>query len=73
MNRFVVAMGTYAVVAAIAWMKLRAPIPGSEYQVRHLVVVVMAALALSTWVHRRDRRDASLDSSKDDFESGSGQ
>jgi hypothetical protein len=64
MNRFVVAMGTYAVVAAIAWMKLRAPIPGSQYQVRHVVIVVMAALALSTWIHRRDHEGGS-ESDKD--------
>jgi hypothetical protein len=55
MNRFVVAMGTYVVLATLAWIKLTARIPGSHYQVRHVVIVIMAAFALSTWVHRRDR------------------
>ena len=72
MNRFWVAMGTYAVLATVAWMKLKAPIPGSEYQVRHVVLVIMAALAVSTWVHRRDPKHSGPESDTD-IESGSGQ
>jgi predicted anti-sigma-YlaC factor YlaD len=72
MNRFVVAMCTYAVLAAIAWVKLTAPIPGSQYQVRHVVIVIMAALAVSTWVHRRDPKEVDPENGKD-VESGSSQ
>jgi len=69
MNRFWVAMGTYAVLATVAWFELKAPIPGSAYQVRHVVILIMAALAVSTWVHRRDPRNADPESGKD-IESG---
>ncbi len=65
MNRFWVAMGTYVVLATVAWWKLTAPIPGTEYQVRHVVVLIMAALAVSTFVHRRDRREVGPEDGSD--------
>jgi hypothetical protein len=57
MNRFWVAMAAYLVLAILAWKELDAPIPHSGFQLRHLVIVVLAALAISTFMHRRDRRE----------------
>ena len=55
MNRFWVAIGAYLVLAILAWTQLDAPIPHSNFQLRHVVIAVLAALALSTYMHRRDR------------------
>lgn len=43
------AMIVYAALAALAW-PLDAPIPGSQFQVRHLVWILMAGLAVKTWL-----------------------
>ncbi len=64
MNRFLVAMGAYVVLAIVAWTKLTEPIPHSEFQVRHVVLVILLALATSTWIHRRDRENDSGDKSE---------
>jgi hypothetical protein len=66
MNRFLVAMGAYVVLAIVAWTKLTEPIPHSDFQVRHVVIVILLALATSTWLHRNDRK-------RDDIEGGSDQ
>jgi uncharacterized membrane protein YadS len=55
MNRFWVAIGADVVLAILAWTQLTAPIPHSDFQVRHVVIAVLLALAVSTWMHRRDR------------------
>jgi hypothetical protein len=55
MNRFWVAMAAYLGLAILAWTQLTAPIPHSDFQLRHVVIAVLAALAVSTWLHRRDR------------------
>jgi hypothetical protein len=55
MNRLWGAMGAYVVLAILAWTQLTAPIPHSDFQLRHVVIAVLAALAVSTWMHRRDR------------------
>jgi uncharacterized membrane protein YadS len=55
MNRFWVAIGSYVVLAILAWTQLTAPIPHSDFQLRHVVIAVLLALAVSTWMHRRDR------------------
>ena len=55
MNRLWLAMGAYAFLAFLAWTTLTAAIPDTKFQVRHLVLVILAGLAASTWVHRRDR------------------
>jgi hypothetical protein len=55
MNRLWVALAAYLVLAILAWTQLTAAIPHSEFQVRHVVLAVLAALAISTWMHRRDR------------------
>jgi hypothetical protein len=55
MNRFWVAMGAYVLLAILAWTQLTAPIPHSEFQLRHVVIAVLLALAVSTYMHRRDR------------------
>ncbi len=55
MNRFWMAMGAYVVLAILAWKQLDAPIPHSSFQVRHVVIAVLVALAVSTYMHRRDR------------------
>jgi hypothetical protein len=55
MNRFWMAMGAYVLLAILAWKNLTSPIPHSEFQIRHVVLAVLAALAVSTFVHRRDR------------------
>jgi hypothetical protein len=55
MNRLWLAMGAYAFLAVLAWINLTAPIPHSEFQVRHVVLVILGGLAVSTWLHRRDR------------------
>jgi uncharacterized membrane protein YadS len=55
MNRFWVAIGADVVLAIVAWTQLTAPIPHSDFQVRHVVIAVLLALAVSTWMHRRDR------------------
>jgi hypothetical protein len=55
MNRLWMALGAYVVLAILAWTQLDAPIPHSGFRVRHVVLVILAALAVSTWVHRRDR------------------
>ena len=59
MNRFWVAIGAYLVLAILAWKQLDAPIPHSEFQLRHVVIVILAALAVSTYMHRRDRDKSS--------------
>ena len=59
MNRFWVAIGAYLVLAILAWTQLDAPIPHSGFQVRHVVIAILAALALSTYMHRRDREKSS--------------
>ncbi len=59
MNRFWVAIGAYLVLAILAWTQLDAPIPHSEFQVRHVVIAVLAALAISTYMHLRDRDKSS--------------
>ncbi len=55
MNRFWVAIGAYLVLAILAWKQLDAPIPHSNFQLRHVVIAILAALAFSTYLHRRDR------------------
>ena len=55
MNRLWVAMAAYVFLAGLAWTQLTAPIPHSEFQLRHVVVAILLALAVSTWMHRRDR------------------
>ncbi len=55
MNRFWVAIGAYLVLAILAWTQLDAPIPHSNFQLRHVVIAVLVALAVSTYMHRRDR------------------
>jgi len=55
MNRFWLAIGAYAGLAILAWTQLDAPIPHSEFQLRHVVLAVLFALAVSTYMHRRDR------------------
>jgi FtsH-binding integral membrane protein len=55
MNRVWMAMGAYALLAALAWINLTAAIPDTKFQVRHVVLVILAGLAVSTWMHRRDR------------------
>ncbi|HWR16345.1 MAG TPA: hypothetical protein VN577_16080 [Terriglobales bacterium] len=56
MNRVWMAMGAYVVLAILAWTQLTEAIPRSGgYQVRHVVLLVLCALAISTWIHRRDR------------------
>jgi len=55
MNRLWMALGAYALIAILAWTKLTAPIPHSNFQLRHVVIAVLAALSVSTWMHRRDR------------------
>ena len=55
MNRLWMALGAYVVLAILAWTQLDAPIPHSGFQVRHVVLLILAALAVSTWLHRRDR------------------
>jgi hypothetical protein len=65
MDRFWVAMGAYVVLAILAWTKLTAPIPHSEFEVRHVVLVILGALAVSTWLHRRDHKESDSDSGKD--------
>jgi hypothetical protein len=72
MKRFWMAMGVYSVLAIVAWTQLTAPIPETQsaartfglryFEVRHVVLVILAALALSTWMHRRDREVGSEDS-----------
>ncbi len=59
MNRFWVAIGAYLVLAILAWTQLDAPIPHSGFQVRHVVIAILAALAVSTYMHRRDRDNSS--------------
>ena len=49
-------MSAYVVLAILAWMKLAAPIPHSEYEVRHVVLLILGALAISTYLHRRDHK-----------------
>ena len=61
MNRFWMAMGAYAFLAVLAWMNLTAAIPDTQFQVRHVVLVILGGLAVSTWVHRRDRDSRSED------------
>ena len=56
MNRLWIAMGAYVFLAVLAWTTLTAAIPGSQFQVRHVVLVILAALTVSTWMHRRDRK-----------------
>ena len=55
MNRLWLAMGAYLFLAILAWTQLTAPIPHSDFQLRHVVIAVLLALAVSTWIHRRDR------------------
>ena len=55
MNRLWLAMGAYLVLAILAWTQLTAPIPHSDFQLRHVVIAVLLALAVSTWMHRRNR------------------
>ena len=59
------AMGAYVVLAILAWRSLTAPIPHSDFQVRHVVLVILAALAVSTWIHRRDREKQDVGSDAD--------
>ena len=63
-------MGAYVVLAILAWMNLTAPIPHSEFQVRHVVLAILLALAASTWIHRKDR-DRSVAEKGDDIQGGS--
>ena len=65
MIRFLVAMGAYVVLAIVAWTQLTAPIPHSEFQVRHVVLVILLALATSTWLHRNDRKQSDFGSDAD--------
>jgi hypothetical protein len=55
MDRFWMAMGAYVVLAILAWTELTAPIPQSEFEVRHVVLLILGALAVSTYLHRRDQ------------------
>jgi len=55
MNRLWLAMGAYGFLALLAWTTLTAAIPDTKFQVRHVVLVILAGLAVSTWMHRRDR------------------
>jgi hypothetical protein len=64
MNRFWVAIGAYLVLAIVAWKQLDAPIPHSSFQLRHVVIAILAALAVSTYLHRRDRETKSSDVSE---------
>jgi hypothetical protein len=70
MNRLWMAMGAYVVLAILAWMNLTAPIPHSEFQVRHVVLAILLALAASTCIHRKDR-DRSVAEKGDDIQGGS--
>jgi hypothetical protein len=64
MNRLWLAMGAYLVLAILAWTQLTAPIPHSDFQLRHVVIAVLLALSVSTYMHRRDRNDKSGDVSE---------
>ncbi|MGZ4789555.1 MAG: hypothetical protein ACXVZX_13645 [Terriglobales bacterium] len=66
MNRLWLALGAYALLAILAWMNLTAAIPGTKFQVRHIVLVVLGGLAVSTWVHRRDRQSRGSDDAGSD-------
>ena len=66
MNRLWMAMGAYAFLAVLAWMNLTAAIPDTKFQVRHVVLVILAGLAVSTWVHRRDRNASRNDDVRSD-------
>jgi hypothetical protein len=59
MNRLWMAMGSYVLLAVLAWTTLTAAIPGTQFQVRHVVLVILAALTVSTWMHRRDHKSES--------------
>jgi uncharacterized membrane protein len=56
MNRFWMAMCAYVVLAIVAWTELTATIPHSNFQLRHAVLLVLLAMAASTWLHRNDRK-----------------
>jgi uncharacterized membrane protein YadS len=64
MNRLWLAMGAYVFLAILAWTQLDAPIPHSEFQLRHVVIAVLLALAVSTWMHRRDREERGANSGR---------
>lgn len=57
MQKHWVAMGVYAILAIVAWNNLTERIPHSQFEVRHVVLVILGALAVLTWLHRNPEQD----------------